>query len=449
MQETLHMQHYFHWERCNMTKEELYQSKFITVQEALDMVQDGDIVYHGFYGNEPRNLLREFHTIADRVNHVGIWCTNPDEDYRFITDDSIGDKIEIYTVFYGPTLRKCHNSGRIHYIPHHIHAAVPAIKECGATPNIFFASVTPPDEYGYVYMSGSQQTEAEVFELCDLKIFEVNENLPYVYGTTRIPVEKVDYFIKADNPISEPPNYPIPDVLWTLAENVASLVEDGDTIQLGFGGLPHAVAEKLMDKKDLGVHTEMFSNSLYHLMEAGVVTNDRKTINRGKAVCAFCWGDKAFNKFIDHNPAIDMRPTSYTNNPNTIAAHDNMVSINSALQIDLTGQICSESLGYTQFSGTGGATDFAYGAFHSKGGKGIVALTSTAKNGTVSRIVPGLSPGAVVSIQRTIVDYVVTEYGIARLRHLPINKRVEALISIAHPDFREELRKEAQRLMIW
>jgi acyl-CoA hydrolase len=406
-------------------------------------------VYHGFYGNEPRNLLREFHTIADRVNHVGIWCTNPDEDYRFITDDSIGDKIEIYTVFYGPTLRKCHNSGRIHYIPHHIHAAVPAIKECGATPNIFFASVTPPDEYGYVYMSGSQQTEAEVFELCDLKIFEVNENLPYVYGTTRIPVEKVDYFIKADNPISEPPNYPIPDVLWTLAENVASLVEDGDTIQLGFGGLPHAVAEKLMDKKDLGVHTEMFSNSLYHLMEAGVVTNDRKTINRGKAVCAFCWGDKQFNKFIDHNPAIDMRPTSYTNNPNTIAAHDNMVSINSALQIDLTGQICSESLGYTQFSGTGGATDFAYGAFHSKGGKGIVALTSTAKNGTVSRIVPGLSPGAVVSIQRTIVDYVVTEYGIARLRHLPINKRVEALISIAHPDFREELRKEAQRLMIW
>jgi acyl-CoA hydrolase len=380
---------------------------------------------------------------------VGIWCTNPDEDYRFITDDSLGDKIEIYTVFYGPTLRRCHRSGRIHYIPHHIHAAVPAIKECGATPNIFFASVTPPDEYGYVYMSGSQQTEAEVFELCDLKIFEVNENLPYVYGTTRIPVEKVDYFVKADNPISEPPNYPIPDVLWTLAENVASLVEDGDTIQLGFGGLPHAVAEKLMDKKDLGVHTEMFSNSLYHLMEAGVVTNDRKTINRGKAVCAFCWGDKDFNRFIDHNPAIDMRPTSYTNNPNTIAAHDHMVSINSALQIDLTGQICSESLGYTQFSGTGGATDFAYGAFHSKGGKGIVALTSTAKNGTVSRIVPGLSPGAVVSIQRTIVDYVVTEYGIARLRHLPIHKRVEALISIAHPDFREELRKEAQRLMIW
>lgn len=434
-----------------MTKkqEELYQSKFITVQQALDMVQDGDIVYHGFYGNEPRNLLRQFHTIADRVNHVDIWCTNPDEEYQFIWDHSLGSKIEIYTVFYGPILRKHHASRRMHYVPHHIHSAIPAICECGAKPNVFFASVTPPDEYGYVYMSGSQQTEAEVFELCDLKIFEVNENLPHVYGTTRIPVEKVDYFIKADNPISEPTPYHIPQELWTIAEHVASLVNDGDTIQLGFGGLPHAVAEKLMGKKDLGVHTEMFSNSLYHLMQAGVVTNDRKTINRGKAVCAFCWGDREFNKFIDHNPAIEMRPTSYTNDPNTIMAHDNMVSINSALEIDLTGQICSESIGHRQFSGTGGATDYAYGAFHSKGGKGIIALTSTAKGGTVSRIKPLLTPGAVVSIQRNLADYIVTEYGIAHIRHLPFDKRVKELIRIAHPDFREELEKEAERLMIW
>ena len=427
----------------------LYESKFITVDQALDMVHDGDVVYHGFYGNEPRNLLRKFHTIADRVNHVDIWCTNPDEAYQFITDDSIGSKIEIYSVFYGPLLRKCHASGRIHYVPHHIHAAIPAIKECGAKPNIFFASVTPPDEYGYVYMSGSQQTESEVFEFCDLKIFEVNENLPHVYGSTRIPLEKVDYFIKADNPISEPTPYTIPDELWTIAEHVASLINDGDTIQLGFGGLPHAVAEKLMDKKDLGVHTEMFSNSLYHLMDAGVVTNDRKTINRGKSVCAFCWGDRDFNKFIDYNPAIDMRPTSYTNNPNTIMAHDNMVSVNSALEIDLTGQICAETIGYKLFSGTGGATDYAYGAFHSKGGKGIIALTSTAKNGAVSRIVPTLTPGAVVSIQRNIVDYVITEYGIAHLRNQPLHKRAEALINIAHPDFRDELRYQTKKMMIW
>ena len=434
----------------NQEKEALYQSKFITVDDALNMIHDGDVVYHGFYGNEPRNILRQFHRVLDHADHVTIWCTNPDEEYPFLMDDSLGDKIEIYTVFYGPTMRKIHKAHRTHYVPHHIHMAIDAICD-SCKPNIFIASVTPPDEYGYVYMSGSQQTESEIFDLCDLKIFEVNENLPHVYGTTRIPVEKVDYFIKADNPISEPTSYTIPDVLWTLAENVASLVEDGDTIQLGFGGLPHAVAEKLRDKKDLGVHTEMFSNSMYHLMESGVVTNDRKPINRGKSVCAFCWGDRAFNKFIDFNPAIQMMPTSYTNNPNTIAAHDHMVSINSALEIDLTAQICAESIGHRQFSGTGGATDYAYGAFHAKHGKGIIALTSTAetKDGKVSRIVPTLTPGAVVSIQRNIVDYVITEYGIAHLRHQPFDKRVKELIRIAHPDFRDELAWQAEKLMIW
>ena len=432
-------------------QEALYRSKFITVDDALNMIHDGDTVYHGFYGNEPRNILREFHRVLDHVEHVNIWCTNPDEEYPFLMDSSIGKRIEIYTVFYGPTMRKIHTARRTHYVPHHIHKAIDAICDSGAKPNIFIASVTPPDEYGYVYMSGSQQTESEIFDICDLSIFEVNENLPHVYGTTRIPIEKVDYFIEANNPISEPTPYTIPDVLWTLAENVASLVEDGDTIQLGFGGLPHAVAEKLKDKKDLGVHTEMFSNSLYHLMRDGVVTNDRKNINRGKSLCAFCWGDREFNKFIDYNPAIEMRPTSYINDPNTVAAHDHMVSINSALEVDLTAQICGESIGHRQFSGTGGATDFAYGAFHSKGGKGIIALTSTAqtKNGVVSRIVPTLTPGAVVSIQRNIVDYVITEYGIAHLRHLPFDRRVDELIRIAHPDFRDELRFQAEKLMIW
>lgn len=431
-----------------MTKEELYQSKFISLDQALGMIQSGDTITLGFYGNEPRNMLRKLHTIADRVEDVTVWCTNPAEEYPFLMDDSLKGKIDIMTVFYGPILRKIHKSGRVHYAPHNIHSAVECMCDC-KKPNVFLASVTPPDEYGYVYMSMSQQTEYEMFDVCDLHIFEINENLPHTFGSTRIPIEKVEYFVKADSPVSAAPDYPISKELWTIAEHVASLINDGDTIQLGFGGLPHAVAENLMDKHDLGVHTEMFSNSLYHLMEAGVVTNDRKSLHRGKAICAFCWGDESFNRFIDYNPSIQVMPVSYTNNPNTIMANDNMVSVNSALQIDLTGQICSESLGFSQFSGTGGATDYAYGAFHSKGGKGIIALTSTAKNGTISRIVPGLTPGAVVSIQRNLVDYVVTEYGIAHLRHLPIHRRVEELIRIAHPDFREELRREAQRLMIW
>ena len=433
-----------------MTKEQeaLYRSKLITVDEALGKIQSGDTITLGFYGCEPRNMLRKIHTIADRVEDVTIWCTNPAEEYPFIMDDSLAGKIDILTVFYGPILRKAHKGGRIHYTPHNIHMAADCLIEA-KKPNVFLASVTPPDEYGYVYMSASQQTEYEMFDCTDLHIFEINKNLPHTFGSTRIPIEKVEYFIEADSPISASPPPPISPELWTIADNIAELVKDGDTIQLGFGGLPHAVAEKLKDKKDLGVHTEMFSNSLAHLMEAGVVTNDRKSINRGTSICAFVWGDDDFNKYVDYNPGIRVLPLSYVNNVNTIAANDNMVSINSALEIDLTGQICSESLGTVQFSGVGGATDYAFGAFHSKGGKGIVALTSTAKGGTVSRIVPTLTPGAVVSIQRSIADYIVTEYGVAHLRHLPLNRRVEALINIAHPDFRDKLRYDAKKMMIW
>lgn len=432
----------------NDKQQALYESKFIGIDQALDLIQSGDTITLGFYGCEPRNMLRKLHTIADRVHDVTVWCTNPAEEYPFLMDDSLAGKIDILTVFYGPILRKVHPSRRVHYAPHNIHMAADCLIEA-KKPNVFLASVTPPDEYGYVYMSMSQQTEYEMFDCCDLHIFEINENLPHTYGSTRIPIEKVEYFIKADSPVAAPPIPPISQELRTIAGNIADLIQDGDTIQLGFGGLPHAVAENLMSKKDLGVHTEMFSTSLYHLMDAGVVTNDRKSINRGTSICAFCWGDDEFNRYIDFNPGIQVLSLTYVNNPNTIMANDNMVSINSALEIDLTGQICSESLGCTQFSGTGGATDYAYGAFHSKGGKGIVALTSTAKHGTVSRIVPTLTPGAVVSIQRNIADYIVTEYGAVRLRHLPLDQRVKAMISIAHPDFREELQKEADRLMIW
>lgn len=430
-------------------QEALYRSKMITIDQALDLIQTGDTITLGFYGSEPRNLLRELHHIRERGTHdVSIWCTNPAEEYEFLMDESLAGIIDILTVFYGPVLRKIHHTGRVHYTPHHIHKAADCLCEA-KRPNVFLASVSEPDEFGYVYMSGSQQTEYEMFDVCDLHIFEVNKYLPQVPGSCRIPIDKVEYFIEANAPLSAPPVITVSPELEMIAKHIASLVNDGDTIQLGFGGLPHAVAENLMDKHDLGVHTEMFSNSLAHLMQAGVVTNDKKSINRGKSICAFCWGDKEFNQYIHRNPGIQMLPLSYVNDPNTIARNDNMVSINSALEIDLTGQVCSESLGHVQFSGIGGATDYAYGAFHSKGGKGIVALTSTAKGGTVSRITPTLTPGAVVSIQRPLVDYVITEYGIAHLRHLPLNRRVDALIQIAHPKFRDQLRYEANRLMIW
>ena len=192
----------------NEKQQALYESKFINIDQALDLIQSGDTITLGFYGCEPRNMLRKLHTIGDRVHDVTIWCTNPAEEYPFLMDDSLAGKIDILTVFYGPILRKVHPSRRVHYAPHNIHMAVDCLMEA-KKPNVFLASVTPPDEYGYVYMSMSQQTEYEMFDCCDLHIFEINENLPHTYGSTRIPIEKVEYFIKADSPVAAPPIPPI------------------------------------------------------------------------------------------------------------------------------------------------------------------------------------------------------------------------------------------------
>ena len=201
--------------------------------------------------------------------------------------------------------------------------------------------------------------------------------------------------------------------------------------------------------RDLGIHTEMITASMGHLIRVGAVTNDRKTVDRGKTVGAFAYGDLALYETLRDNDRVELRRASYTNDPAQIAKQDNMVSVNTALQIDLTGQICSESIGYLQYSGTGGASDFAYGAFHSKNGRGIIAIHATTKNGTVSKIVPQLSPGAIVSISRNLADYVITEYGVARLRERSVRQRVENLIAIAAPEFRGELKRQAEQMLLW
>jgi acyl-CoA hydrolase len=304
------------------------------------------------------------------------------------------------------------------------------------------------DRYGYVAISCTQQAELEMLDACDLVIFEVNKQLPYTMGTVRVPIEHVDYFIDVDYPITQAPIQPASPAQKKIAHYASSLIKDGDTIQLGIGGLPDAVALDLMDRHDLGIHTEMLGSAMGQLMNCGAVNNSKKSIHRNRSVAAFCWGSQELYDFVHDNPMVEILPTSYVNNPFTIAQNDNMVSLNTALEIDLTGQVCSESMGSTQYSGTGGATDFAYGAYHSKGGKGIIAINATAKSGTISRIVPQLKPGAVVSIQRNIVDYVVTEYGIAHLRGKTVRQRVNELINVAAPEFREELRTEATKLML-
>ena len=431
-----------------MTKQELYDSKLITLDQALDLIKSGDCVATGFYGDETRPVFRNIHKIADRVENVTVWLNNPQEEYPFLSMPELNGKLDVITVFYGHAHRRVHSMGRVSYVPEHLHDTASAILRT-ARPNIIFLTVAPMDKHGYVYCSCSLQHELECVEKADTVVFQVNRNLPRTMGT-HIPIEAADYIIEeTDEPIIPAPTYPVTEVERKIAENVATLVSDGDTVQFGIGGLPLAVAQALHNKNDLGIHTEMFSPPMGQLIRDGVVTNKYKNINKNLSVCAFMWGDDELHALADYNPAIRMMEVGYINDPHVVSQNDNMVSINSALEIDLTGQVCSERLGYVQFSGTGGATDFAYGAFHSKGGKGIIALNSTAKNGAISKIQPGLTPGSVVSISRNIVEYVVTEYGIAYLKDKSVRGRVEELINIAHPKFRDELRDKAKEYQLW
>lgn len=432
-----------------MDRHKLYDSKFISMDDVLGKIKSGDVIAVAAYGNEPVGFLRRLHEIRDRgVRDVTIWLANPQEEYPFLTMDGMEDVISILSIFYGPSLRRLHSTGRVSFVPNNLHMCFQAMYET-KRPNVFVGVVTPLDKYGYVCMSTSQQMELELFDTCETVILEINPNLPHTSGTTRISAEKVDFFVEGEREVSTSPVYPRTQVQETIADYAASLIHDGDTIQLGIGGMPDAVAERLMDRHDLGIYTEMLGSAMGKLMECGAVNNSRKMFYRNRSIAAFAWGDQGLYDYINGNPMVELLPVHYVNDPFNIAKNDNMVSVNTALEIDLTGQVCSETLLGKQYSGTGGAWDFAYGAFHANNGRGIIALQSTAKSGTISRIVPQLTAGSVVSIPRNIVDMVVTEYGVAHLRGKSIRQRVEELIAVAHPDFRAELRKEANRLQIW
>jgi acyl-CoA hydrolase len=432
-----------------MTKQEIYQSKLGTLDGALNLIKSNDCIAASIYANEPTNFISNLHTIAERVENVTLWTMNMMDDYPVMTDNSLKGKIDIISFFYNSDCRNGHSTGRFTLVPTNLHSVGYSTIDA-KRPNVYVCCVPPMDEDGNVHISFDLQASLEWLECADTVIFEINPQIPKVFGETAVPIEMADYIYEVNNrSMPYAPPTPTSPVEKKIAEYVSSLINDGDCIQLGIGGIPGAVGEALLDKKDLGIHTEMITASMGRLIRAGAVTNSCKIINKGKTIGAFAWGDQELYDLMDHNEMFEMRRCSYTNDPFIIMQNDNMVSVNTAIQLDLTGQICSESIGTLQFSGTGGATDFAYGAYHSKGGKGIIALTSTAKDGTISKIQPHLTPGSIVSISRNIVDYVVTEYGIAKLKNRSIRDRVNNLIAVAHPDFRAELRKQANELMLW
>ena len=425
------------------------QEKYIPVEQALSFVKSNDVIVTGLGAAEAGLFMGQLHTIAHRVRNVTVTnClpTHPSEIYK----PEYVDSFNVDGWFFAPQMRKAHANGNMAFIPNHLHLA--AVKRLAfVKPNIYVGAASMPDKHGYISLSLSNTYEKRMMEAADLVMLEVNPNMPYTLGDVQVPVEDVDYLIRADYMPPVTPDLPFSEKDAAIGKLIADMVPDGACIQLGIGGIPNAVAAALETKNDLGVHTEMLTSGMMRLAKMGVINGKRKQINRGKMVTTFAMGIPELYEFMDYNPGIAVMDGAWTNDPYTIAQNDNQISINTSLEVDLTGQCASESIGSKQFSGTGGQSDTAIGAQMSKNGKSIIALYSTAmvkdpatgERREVSKIVPQLMPGAAVSLSRNDVDRVVTEYGVAELRGTSIRDRVARLIEIAHPKFREELWEQA------
>ncbi|MGN1350844.1 MAG: acetyl-CoA hydrolase/transferase family protein [Anaerovoracaceae bacterium] len=423
-----------------------YNSKKITVAEALDQIQSDMNIYVGVDVAEPAAILRELHTISDRVRNVTVNSVLGPEDYKHFHDESGNIRTEPF--FYGPYTRRAHSTGNISLVPASI-STLFRDRAAFRKPDVFIGLASPMDKHGFMTLGMCISQEMDALEKADIVILEINPNVPVVYGDAAVHIRDVDFIVESDREIPQDPVAEPNEIQEMIGRNIADLIEDGSTIQLGIGGIPDAAARQLINKHDLGVHSEMFTPSMVHLYEAGVITGAKKNIDRGKMVCTLLTSSPEVFEFVDRNPVVKMMRGSYVNDPFVIMQNDKMVAINSALHVDLTGQIFSETIGHRTYSGSGGANDFAMGAHRSRGGKAIIALPSTKKKGTVSSIQPLDLEGGTVTVLRQTVDYVVTEYGAAPLSGRSIKDRVENLIAVAHPDFRSELREQAKKLELW
>lgn len=437
------------------TKEQ-FKSKLISIDEALAKVKSGDSLVINMASGEAKEFSANLHKIAEKVHDVNVVNCLPLHDYEYYMNPAYNKSFMMESWFYGPPLRAAHKYQRTSYIPNHFYRAASARlfhRRC----NIALCNVSPMDSHGYMSMGTSVASHKEIMEQADLVIVEVNPNVPRTFGDAIIHVSEIDFLVETEYEMTEVPNRPSSDKDLTIGKIIADLIEDGSTIQLGIGGIPNAVAAELMHKKDLGIHTEMLTDTMVDLVRAGVISGSRKTLMPRKIVATFAMGTKKLYDFLDDNPAVMMCNGGWVNDPAVIAQNYRQVSINTTMEVDLAGQCCSESVGHVQYSGTGGQSNTAVGAQGSFEGKSIIALHSdayvrdslTGERKRVSKIVPRLTFGAAVSLSRNDVDYVVTEYGVASLRGTSVRERVKRLVAIAHPDYRAELQEEADRLMIW
>ncbi len=428
-----------------MSWTDLYHSKKTTAEEAVKVIKSGDNVFIPISSGAPQTLIPALVKRGPELEDVNIIHFSTLGPARY-TDPEFEGHFRHTALFIGGNVRKAVQEGRADYVPINYHEA-PSLFQEGVLPiDVAMIHVSPPDEHGFCSYGVAVDATKPAAEAAKIVIAEVNPNMPRTLGDSFIHVRNIDHIVPCDYPLEEYPPAEFTELHSKIAEYIADMIEDGSTVQMGIGAIPEAVLRFLDNKHDLGVHTEMFADGLIDLIDRGIVTCAKKTLHPGKIIATFLMGSRKLYEFVDNNPLIEFRPVNYVNNPFVIAQNNKMVAINSALQVDFTGQICADSMGHKFYSGFGGQLDFIRGAAHSPGGKPIIALPATAKHGEVSRIVPELYSGGGVVTTRADVHYVVTEFGVASLHGKSIRERVNGLIEIAAPQFREELQYKAKEL---
>ena len=428
-----------------------FASKTITVERALDLVKSHDVITVGLGANEPPSFLKNLHTIADDVEDVTIQNCLSMVPGEYLAEENLRKAFQIESWFLTPALRRLMRTGRVAYIPNTIRLS--GLKRNYHRPSTILISLaSPPGPDGIARFACGNTYEWRVAQAAKLRILEISPNTPWCPGNNYLEPDSIDYIIESDEAPTAVPNATPNEKDMVIGQAIADLVNDGDCLQIGIGGIPNAVCQYLREKRDLGIHTEMMTTGIMDLMQAGVINNSHKQVDTGLTVFAFAAGTPELYAFMDKNKDLFTGRGEDINNPVVIAQNDNQVSINTTVEIDLTGQCCSESIGTNQISGSGGQSDTAIGAQYSKNGRSIIALYSTVEKfnsvtretEVMSKIVPTLRPGAGVSLSRNDVDWVVTEYGAVQLRGTSVRERAQLLASIAHPSFRDDLLASAR-----
>ena len=424
-----------------MTWHNDYQNKRTTAAEAVQFIKSGDRVFTSGNVATPRLLLR---ALVERKEEL--------ERVELVHLLLIGDEFSVpgldkhfrhNALFVGPGDRLAVSMGKADYTPIFL-SEIPQLFTWGTLPlDVAILHVSSPDEHGFMSLGVEVLASLAAAKAARRVIAQVNQQMPRVLGDAFLHISRVHAIVECDEPLPEFPCGTFGNVEQRIGRHIANLIPDGATLQLGIGAIPDAVLASLTDKRDLGIHTEMISDGVMQAMEAGIITGEKKTLHPGKAIATLILGSPGLYRFVDNNPAFELHPSSYTNDPFIIAQNDNLIAINSALEVDLTGQVCADSIGTTIYSGFGGQLDFIRGAARSHGGKPIIALPASARGEEFSRIVPVLKPGAGVVTTRGDVHYVVTEFGVAELYGKTLRQRAQALINIAHPRFRAELERAA------